>query len=71
MATPTKPITDPGFQYRNAASTDVTLTWRKYGWVPPSEKQSVEHDPNCASLTRLLLSMPPQPAPCDCSKGQK
>lgn len=24
------------------------------------------HDPDCASLTRMLPSLPPQPAPCDC-----
>lgn len=30
----------------------------------------VKHKPDCASLTRLLLSMPPQPAPCDCGAVQ-
>jgi hypothetical protein len=28
------PETDP---YRLAVQTDVQRTWRKYGWVPPSE----------------------------------
>lgn len=27
------------------------------------------HDPSCASVTRLLLSDPPQKAPCDCGVG--
>lgn len=28
---------------------------------------TLKHHPSCASLNRLLLSMPPQPAPCDCN----
>jgi len=24
----------PNFVYRNAVSTDVTVTWRKHGWKP-------------------------------------
>jgi len=23
--------------YRISAATDITVTWRRYGWVPPSE----------------------------------
>ncbi len=35
--------------------------------IAKAEKQEpVVHQDWCASLTRLLLSMPPQPAPCDC-----
>ena len=29
-------------------------------------EQQEKHEDWCASLTRLLLSMPPQPAPCNC-----
>ena len=41
--TPTKPklpcplVNDPTFVYYNAASTDVTRTWRKNGWKPLAE----------------------------------
>lgn len=27
---------------------------------------NIKHKPDCASLNKMLLSMPPQPAPCDC-----
>jgi hypothetical protein len=29
-------------------------------------QEPVAHQPWCASLTRMLLCMPPKPAPCDC-----
>lgn len=41
MAQPTTPITNPAFEYRNAAATDVTQTWRRFGWVP-KDQQPVE-----------------------------
>jgi hypothetical protein len=31
-------ILSPRFVYVPAAKTDVTLTWRKYGWKPLGEK---------------------------------
>jgi len=31
-------IDDPDFKYYGAASTDVTRTWRKYGWTPIAEQ---------------------------------
>jgi len=35
------PLTDdPTFVYYNSASTDVTRTWRKFGWKPLAEKQN-------------------------------
>jgi hypothetical protein len=33
-----KSILDPQFKYYPAAATDVQRTWRKYGWVSPSEQ---------------------------------
>lgn len=35
--TPAIPLHDPRFQYIPASKTDVQRTWRKYGWVPPTE----------------------------------
>ena len=32
---PPIPITDPRFKYQRGA--DVQATWRRYGWVPPSQ----------------------------------
>jgi hypothetical protein len=34
------------------------------------EQEPVAHQKWCASLTQLLLSMPPQPAPCNCHQPQ-
>lgn len=31
------PLLDPSFKYTSSAATDVQATWRKHGWVPPSE----------------------------------
>ena len=28
---------DEGVYYKISAATDVAATWRKFGWVPPSE----------------------------------
>lgn len=28
---------DDDIYYRISAATDITRTWRRYGWVPPSE----------------------------------
>jgi hypothetical protein len=40
------PLTDdPNFVYFNSASTDVTRTWRKFGWKPASElKESLNEN---------------------------
>ena len=32
-------ILDPKFKYTPAAGTDVQATWRKFGWMPLSEKE--------------------------------
>ena len=40
-------LLDPNFKYNPAAATDVQRTWRKHGWIPPSEQreQKYESDP--------------------------
>jgi hypothetical protein len=38
---------------------------------PVAEQEPVAHQKWCASLTQLLLSMPPQPAPCNCHPPQR
>jgi len=32
-------IFDKDFKYVKAEHTDVTQTWRKHGWTPPSENR--------------------------------
>ena len=32
-----KSILDKDFVYTNAAQTDITQVWRKYGWKPKNE----------------------------------
>lgn len=35
------PLTDdPNFIYYDSASTDITRTWRKFGWKPLEEKRN-------------------------------
>lgn len=50
MAKPTHKITDPAFNYRNAAQTDVRDTWRKFGWKPISEKPPQQQEPSARVL---------------------
>lgn len=40
---PKQGLLDPKFEYRNSASTDITITWRKHGWLPLNE-QTVSED---------------------------
>lgn len=39
MVKPMRSILDKKFLYVPAGMTDVSRTWRKYGWTPPSERQ--------------------------------
>jgi hypothetical protein len=45
---------------------------KECNWCGELESQKpVAHQKWCASLTQLLLSMPPQPAPCNCHPPQR
>jgi hypothetical protein len=37
---------DPTFVYYNSANTDVTRTWRKFGWKPASELKENQNENN-------------------------
>lgn len=49
---PSTPLHDQRFEYRNSAATDVTITWRKFGWLPKGEQdertrnECDSHNPN-------------------------
>ena len=32
-------ILDPAFEYVHSSGTDITKTWRKFGWVPLGEQK--------------------------------
>ena len=38
---PVKGLLDSNFQYKNSSSTNVQETWKRFGWVPPSQKAPV------------------------------
>ena len=48
--------------------TDREKLWRSYDALRAAlaEQAEQEHQPWCASLTQLLMSNPPKPAPCNC-----
>jgi hypothetical protein len=35
-------LLDPSFKYTPSTKTNVQNTWRKYGWIPPTELK--DHD---------------------------
>lgn len=45
---PTKSLMQ-GFEYVPAAKTDVTKTWRRFGWLP---KEEVESDRNAQAAVK-------------------
>lgn len=36
------PLNRPDFVYVPACRTDISVTWRKAGWIPPSEMKQIE-----------------------------
>lgn len=49
---PTIPVTSPDFTYARGA--DVQSTWRKFGWVPPSEARAIPEQSQGACNTSQL-----------------
>lgn len=37
-----KSVLDPDFVYTEASKTDVQKTWKRFGWVPPSEVKNAQ-----------------------------
>ena len=52
---PWVPVGHPDFKWTSGA--DVQTTWRKYGWVPPSEKRPplplLEKEPEWIQMRRV------------------
>lgn len=36
-------ILDPDWVYTSAVNTDVTKTWRKFGWIPMAEQKEIDN----------------------------
>jgi hypothetical protein len=34
---PSIPLTDPKYRYTHSSKTDVVATFKRFGWVPPTE----------------------------------
>jgi hypothetical protein len=53
-----------------SAHVATDLVWKRYDCITALraaiEQAQGKHEDWCASLTQLLLSMPPKPAPCNC-----
>ncbi len=45
-AMPTVPLTSPRFNYVPQAKTDVTATWRRFGWLPSFQQRGNNHVKN-------------------------
>jgi len=56
--------------YTQSRHINEAITALKERLAQP-EQEPVAHQKWCASLTQLLLSMPPQPAPCNCRPPQR
>ena len=37
-------ILDPDWVYTSAVNTDVTKTWRKFGWIPMAEQKEIDNN---------------------------
>lgn len=42
LTRPSVPVTSPEFHYTPAAATDVTRTWARFGWIPPTGHHTKE-----------------------------
>ena len=50
-----KSILDKDFVYTNAAQTDITQVWRKYGWKPQHEVLHKLQDSPTDTKRKVLL----------------
>jgi hypothetical protein len=46
-------LTEPERPYRDASKTNVQDTWRKYGWIPPSELRQLKDFATISALPLL------------------
>lgn len=41
MAMPSVPVTSKDFHYTPAVQTDITETWKRFGWVPTTKRGTI------------------------------
>jgi hypothetical protein len=41
MAMPSVPVTSKDFHYTPAVQTDITETWKRFGWVPTTKRSNI------------------------------